>query len=248
MTSSLVRHSFLLVMPAVLLLMGVMACGGEEPAPIPTPVNISAIVQQALESQPQGVTADDMANAIQSALAAQPGVSTQDVASEVAKVLLAQPGATTEDVASAIASALEARPGVTTQDVATEIARALRAQQPGVTEEQVRAHYDAFHNRAAALRFARFDVAAEQEQEPELSTGLLRPHAAEILLLHDDAAAFGPEQWHLMRRLAVPGGLALVCHDDGAAAAPDAGDAAEPDAAGTTPPADGDPVEPARAA
>ena len=91
----------------------------------------------------------------------------------------------------------------------------------GVTEEQVRAHYDAFHNRAAALRFARFDVAAEQE--PELSTGLLRPHAAEILLLHDDAAAFGPEQWHLMRRLAVPGGLALVAHGEGVAVAPDAG-------------------------
>ena len=93
----------------------------------------------------------------------------------------------------------------------------------GVTEEQVRAHYDAFHNRAAALRFARFDVAAEQEQEPELSTGLLRPHAAEILLLHDDAAAFGPEQWHLMRRLAVPGGLALVAHGEGVAVAPNAG-------------------------
>jgi ABC-type transport system substrate-binding protein len=141
MASSLVRYRFLLVVPAVLLLMGVMACGGEEPAPTPvptpTPVNISAIVEQALAGQPQGVTAEDMARAIQSALAAQPGVSTQDVASEVAKVLSARPGVTTQDVATAIASALEERPGVTTQDVATEIARALRAQQPGVTEQQV---------------------------------------------------------------------------------------------------------------
>ena len=91
----------------------------------------------------------------------------------------------------------------------------------GATEEQVRAHYDAFHNRDVALRFARFDVAAEQE--PELSTGLLRPHSAEIVLLHDDAAEFGPVQWHLMRRLAVPGGLALVAHGEGVAVTPDAG-------------------------
>ena len=110
----------------------------------------------------------------------------------------------------------------------------------------MRTHYDAFHNRDAAVRFAALDLPAEQA--PELDAGLLRPHVAEILLLHGEAAAFGPEQWRLLRRLAVPGGLALVCHDDGAAAAPDAGDAAEPDAAGTTPPADGDPVEPARAA
>ncbi len=89
----------------------------------------------------------------------------------------------------------------------------------GADDEQVRAHYDAFHNRDAALRFAALDPAAEQP--PELDTGLLRPHAAEILLLHDEAAGFGPEQWHLLRRLAVPGGLALVCHDEGAAVAPD---------------------------
>ena len=112
----------------------------------------------------------------------------------------------------------------------------------GDTEEQVRTHYDAFHNRDAAVRFAALDLPAEQA--PELDAGLLRPHASEILLLHGEAAAVGPEQWRLLRRLAVPGGLALVCHDDGAAAAPDAGDAAEPDAAGTMPPADGDPVEP----
>ena len=96
----------------------------------------------------------------------------------------------------------------------------------GDTEEQVRAHYDAFHNRDAALRFATLDLTAVQA--PELNTGLLRPHVAEILLLHDEAAASGPEQWHLLRRLAVPGGLALVCHDPGTAAAPDAGSTAKP--------------------
>ena len=83
----------------------------------------------------------------------------------------------------------------------------------GDTDELVRAHYDAFHNRDAALRFAALDLDADQA--PELNSGLLRPHAAEILLLHDEAAAYGPEQWHRLRRLAVPGGLALVCHDPG---------------------------------
>ena len=83
----------------------------------------------------------------------------------------------------------------------------------GDTDEQVRAHYDAYHNRDAALRFAVLDLAADEA--PELRTGLLRPHAAEILLLHGEAAAYGPEQWRLLRWLAVPGGLALVCHDGG---------------------------------
>ena len=91
----------------------------------------------------------------------------------------------------------------------------------GDTDEQVRAHYDAFHNRDAALRFAALDLDADQA--PELHTGLLRPHAAEILLLHDEAAAYGPEQWRRLRHLAVPGGLALICHEDGAATTPDAG-------------------------
>ncbi len=104
----------------------------------------------------------------------------------------------------------------------------------GDTDEQVRAHYDAYHNRDAALRFAGLDLAAEQA--PQLNAGLLRPHAAEILLLHDDAAGFGPEQWHLLRRLAVPGGLALICHHGPAAVTPDADGAAAP--------AGGDLIEP----
>ena len=91
----------------------------------------------------------------------------------------------------------------------------------GDTEEQTRAHYDAFHSHDAALRFASLDLAAEQT--PELDTGLLRPHAAEILLLHGDTAEFGEAQWRLLRRLAVPGGLALVVNAEGKAIEPDAG-------------------------
>ena len=71
------------------------------------------------------------------------------------------------------------------------------------------------------LRFACLDLAAEQT--PELDTGLLRPHAAEILLLHEDAAELGTEQWRLLRHLAVPGGLALVAHAEDGAIEPDAG-------------------------
>ena len=91
----------------------------------------------------------------------------------------------------------------------------------GATEEQVRAHYDAFHGHDAALRFACLDLASGQT--PELDAGLIRPHAAEVLMLHDDVAAFGPEQWRLLRRLAVPGGLALAVHGDGLSVEPDAG-------------------------
>ena len=132
---------FLFILPAALLMMFAVACSSSEPLaqPTPTPINVGAIVEQALASQSPGVTASDVASAIQGALAEQPGVTTQDVASEIGKALAARPGVTTQDMASAIASALEQRPGVTTQDVATEIARALRAQRPGVTEGQVAA-------------------------------------------------------------------------------------------------------------
>ncbi len=94
----------------------------------------------------------------------------------------------------------------------------------GDTQEQTRAHYDAFHSHDAALRFACLDLAAEQT--PELDTGLLRPHAAEILLLHEDSGELGTEQWRLLRHLVVPGGLALVAHAEG--------EAIEPQAAWTT--------------
>ena len=130
----------LLIAASVLFVLAVGACAAEEPEapPTPTPVDVSAIVQQAMAAQQPGMTTADVTNAIQSALAEQPGVTSQDVASEIAKALSARPGVTSDEVASAIASALDARPGVTTQDVANEIARALRAQ-PGVTEGQVAA-------------------------------------------------------------------------------------------------------------
>ena len=107
----------------------------------------------------------------------------------------------------------------------------------GAADEQVRAHYDAFHNRDAAMRFAALDLDAEQA--PELHAGLLRPHGAEILLLHDEATAYRPEQWDLLGRLAVPGGLALVCHDDGAEGAEGANSAAHPGAGARSEPGSG---------
>ena len=89
------------------------------------------------------------------------------------------------------------------------------------TQEQTRAHYDAFHGRETALRFAALDLGAEPA--PELDSGLLRQHAAELLLLHDDASTLGLEQWLMLRRLAVPGGLVLVVHGDGEAVDPGGG-------------------------
>ena len=125
---------------SMLVGLAVAACAAEEPEapPTPTPVDVSAIINQVMEAQQPGVTPDDVAMAIQSALAQQEGLTSADVANEIAKALSAQPGVTSEEVASAIASALDARPGVTTQDVANEIARALSAQ-PGVTQDQVAA-------------------------------------------------------------------------------------------------------------
>ena len=145
---------------AVLLMITAVACGSaEQPAPpTPIPVDVAAIVQQAMEAQQPGVTADDMAGAIQSALSAQPGVTTQDVASEISKALRAQPGGvtsqemaaavssalaeqpggvTSDEMASAIANALAEQPGVTTQDVAMEISKALKAQPGGVTSQEM---------------------------------------------------------------------------------------------------------------
>ena len=153
-------RSIIFAVSAVLLMTTAAACGStEEPAPpTPTPVNVAAIVQQAMEAQQPGVTADDMAGAIQSALSAQPGVTTQDVASEIAKALRAQPGGvtsqemaaavsnalaeqpggvTSDEMAAAIGSALAEQPGVTTQDVAMEITKALKAQPGGVTSQEM---------------------------------------------------------------------------------------------------------------
>ena len=87
------------------------------------------------------------------------------------------------------------------------------------SEENSRAHYEAFHQQATALRFESLDPAVERD----LDEGLLRPGAAEVILLHRDAGDFRPEQWRFLNRLAVAGGLALVCHDDGQVIEPGGG-------------------------
>ena len=86
-------------------------------------------------------------------------------------------------------------------------------------EESSRAHYDAFHQREAALRFESLDPAVQ----PELDVGLLRPGAAEIIVLHGDEEVLGAEKWALIRRLAVAGGLALISHEEGVSIEPGAG-------------------------
>ena len=83
----------------------------------------------------------------------------------------------------------------------------------GDSEEGTQAHYDAFNQNDATLRFERLDLSAQPA--PELNAGLLRPGVADILFLHGEAVTFEPEDWRFWRRLAVAGGLALVRHDEG---------------------------------
>ena len=78
------------------------------------------------------------------------------------------------------------------------------------TRERTREHYDTFHSHDAALRFECLDPA----DTPRLDAGLLRSGAVELLFLHREAGAFSPEEWALVHRLTVAGGLALVCHDE----------------------------------
>ena len=131
----------LIVLSAALLLLALACAAEEEPAPpTPTPIDVEGIVGRALAGVQPGVTSEEVAGAIQQALAAQPGVTSQDVANEIAKALAAQPGGVTSaEMASAIASALERQESLTAEDVAGEIAKALAAQQPGVTSEEVAA-------------------------------------------------------------------------------------------------------------
>ena len=125
---------------AAMLLVFAAACGSaEEPAaPTPTPVNVAAIIEQAVAAQP-GITTQDVATEISKALRAQPGgVTSEEMAAEISQALRAQPGGvTSEEMASAIASALAEQPGVTTADVGAEISKALRAQPGGVTSEEM---------------------------------------------------------------------------------------------------------------
>ena len=83
----------------------------------------------------------------------------------------------------------------------------------GEDEECTRAHYDAFNHREAAIRFAPLDPAAESTNELDSDSGLLRAAAAEILFLHPESRSYGQQEWSLLSRLAVPGGLALISHD-----------------------------------
>ena len=91
----------------------------------------------------------------------------------------------------------------------------------GDDEEIARTYYDAFRHHEVALRFESLDPAAEPDLD--MDSGLLRPAIAEILLLHGDAVAFGSERWKLLHRLLVPGGLALVSHEEGDVVTPGEG-------------------------
>ena len=95
-----------------------------------TTQDVANEIAKALAAQPGGVTSNEMASTIASALEQQqPGITTEDVATEIAKALSAQqPGASTAEVAAAIQSALSERPGVTEDQVAAAIERALAAQ------------------------------------------------------------------------------------------------------------------------
>ena len=130
------------LMAMIALLALTVACASSEPSGATAEevqAAMEAAVQKAAAQQP-GVTQEDMANAIQQALATQEqGASAADVAAAVQSAMAAQPGVTQADVATAIAQALEARPGVTQGDVADAIAQALanQPQAPGVTEQQV---------------------------------------------------------------------------------------------------------------
>ncbi len=87
----------------------------------------------------------------------------------------------------------------------------------GDDEDTARGYFDAFRNRPVALRFA--DIGSTADREP--ATGLLRPGAAEILVLH--GGKLPPERWALARRLAIPGGLMLLAHRPGCIIEPAAG-------------------------
>ena len=127
----------------VLSALAVACSSSDAPAqPIPTPVNVAEIIQQAMQAQQPGMTADDVAAAVQQSMAAQPGVTPAQVAEAIAKALSAQPGITQAEVADTIAQAMSSQPGVTAEDVAAAISSAMMAQ-PGVTQEDIAAAVEA---------------------------------------------------------------------------------------------------------
>ena len=82
----------------------------------------------------------------------------------------------------------------------------------GEDQESTRAHFDAFHHRDASLRFECFPLDAKSAAK--FDQGLVRRGAAELLFLHADVNEAGRAEWRLLRKLAVPGGLALVSHKE----------------------------------
>ena len=121
----------------VLSALAVACSSSDAPAqPIPTPVNVAEIIQQAMQAQQPGMTADDVAAAVQQSMAAQPGVTQADVADAIAQAMANQQGVTPADVASAVQGAMASQPGVTQAQVAEAIAKALSAQ-PGITQAEV---------------------------------------------------------------------------------------------------------------
>ena len=89
------------------------------------------------------------------------------------------------------------------------------------TAEHTQACYDAFHHHNVALRFATFDEPSLAQSQ--LDSGLLRNCANQVVLLHQDANGFRNEDWLLFRRLAVPGGFALISHEADTPVSPGAG-------------------------
>ena len=132
-----VRLGLIAVALLVLSVLAAACSSTEAPAPpTPTPINVAEIIQQTMQAQPQGLTAQDVASEIQSAMAGQQGVTPADVADAIASAMAQQQGVTPSDVAMAVQQAMASQPGVTQAEVGEAIAKAL-ATQPGITEAQV---------------------------------------------------------------------------------------------------------------
>ena len=89
------------------------------------------------------------------------------------------------------------------------------------SNEASRACYDALHQHDAALRFASLEF--NEGGETAFDKGLLRPEAADLVILHDDVQVLGTDGWSVLRRLTVDGGLVLITHAPGAAVQTGAG-------------------------
>ena len=89
------------------------------------------------------------------------------------------------------------------------------------TPEVAQACFEEFHRLAVPLRFEPVDPA--DRTLDVFRNGLLRRAAAELQLVHGDRVPSDAAGWRLLRRLAVPGGLALVLHEPGTVVHPEAG-------------------------